>query len=628
MDIDMDTGLHNSVHSLEASSTTIITNSNTRSASPNTDALIAKAQSSPPSFPNFAGGLGLRHLLDATRACIFSPYKSKPNKKVPVGADAKTIVTQRASDNTTELSGSSGENTAETRNNKTKKNKITAKESTRGVRKLRGSVQPGESRVVTRSRSSVSLNAGSSSQSSSSCRNSASPMLQFSQPSEETPLPASQPQIQRNSEDVEMNDATQSQQQPPKFRKASHRAQLDDEKDMFASLNAARNQQVVQEQGAPGMLLTHAAAAENVTARAQSTSSTDLLNNIPVAALSVQTTLFAKIVPGLLSNATTPVTPAVPELPRVEWVAPSNPLASDAQDFTAVNQDVNPGTVMTEPTMFRTLSLDDFADVALSAAGSPYMEEFNDTPMDHDIPNSGPEASDIRNIVCGSNGSGAPAAQQQVQEPRPMSLLDITSLNPEKIPAAVNPQQAPQMSNSSAMPFIQGPQSMSRFNKIITQNAVLTSSSATAPCIQESQPVSLLELNEENTQDVTQISSSSNAPLCIQESQCMELSETQPALLESENEMYEENNDQVHYSFSSATTAPDVQESRPMSLMDIDQDISVQIPTAATYFDPLLARSQKAQQSKFNKSHAEVQAESNEDPATEQNALQAECNVN
>ncbi|KAJ3401337.1 hypothetical protein HDU80_006105, partial [Chytriomyces hyalinus] len=217
MNMDMDQS-NNSVHSMEASSTTIISNSNTEFATPNTDASSTRSQHTPRGRPNFANGVGLRQLLEATIAIRYTPYGPKPKlnipeneRSIPVGADAMDVVVVGQSDNSAELSGS---NTAETQNNNTKTKKK-AKESSRVVRRKRGELPRVESRMVTRSRSSASLNAESAS--SSSNRNSSSPMPELSQPADETPSPTSSASVPQSAvaNDVEMANVTLNQNETP-----------------------------------------------------------------------------------------------------------------------------------------------------------------------------------------------------------------------------------------------------------------------------------------------------------------------------------------------------------------------------------------------------------------------------
>ncbi|KAJ3242787.1 Transcriptional adapter ada2 [Chytriomyces hyalinus] len=705
--MDMDQS-NNSVHSMEASSTTIISNSNTEFATPNMDASSTRSQHTPRGRPNFANGVGLRQLLEATIAIRYTPYGPKPKlnmpeneRSSPVGADAMDVVVVGQSDNSTELSGS---NTAETQNNNTKTKKK-AKESSRVVRRKRGELPRVESRMVTRSRSSASLNAESAS--SSSNRNSSSPMPELSQPADETPSPtssASVPTSAVTNADVEMTNVTQNQNEIPStsstsvpksavandvemtngsqnqnqqqhgFRKPNGRAPLDAQKGILPSLNLR------QEQDAPGAPPTHAVAAENSPAPTPSTSSAYLLNNLAAAALGIQTKSAEKIVPRLSSNVTTTETSVQQQdRPLIAWLV-SSPVPLKSQGSTTKNQDINAGTSVAEPTMFRTSSLEDLADIALSAADSPYMGELNHTPMDHDSPSSVPETADRRNIASSSrSGSDAPVAQQQIQEPRPMSLLDNPNLNPdgkEKIPTVVKfydplrmysknqlieekTKNVTQISSSSNTPCIQEPVAINpkEFHQGNTQ-AIQSSSSATAACIQGPQPMSLLDTNAEALVQGPQPMSllNMNANALVQESQPtahMDINdnqESQPTRftdinydvamqdpqptaqqmdineddLHTDMELNEEDTQAVH--ILSSATIPCIQEPRPMSLLDINSDFTRKIPAAGPYFDPLLAHSQKAQQAKLDKSQGAVQNECNVNPDIQQVNLQPEIN--
>ncbi|KAJ3379514.1 hypothetical protein HDU80_002402, partial [Chytriomyces hyalinus] len=434
-----------------------------------------------------------------------------------------------------------------------------------------------------------------------------------------------------------------------------------------------------QEQDAPGAPPTHAAAAENSTAPTPSTSPAYLLNNLAAAALAIQTKSAEKIVPRLSSNVTTETAVQQQDRPHIEWLV-SSPVPLKAQDSTTKNQDINAGTSMTEPTMFRASSLEDLADIALSAADSPYMGELNHTTMDHNSPSSVPETADRRNIASSSrSGSDAPVAQQQIQEPRPMSLLDNPNLNPdgtEKIPTVVKfydplrmysknqlieekTKNVTQISSSSNTPRIQEPVATNP-KEIHQENAqaIQSSSSATAACIQGPQPMSLLDMNAEALVQGPQPMSllNMNANALVQESQPtahMDIhddQESQPTRftdinddvvmqdpqptaqqmdineddLHTDMELSEEDTQAVH--ILSSTTIPCIQEPRPMSLLDMNPDLTSKIPAAGPYFDPLLAHSQKAQQAKLDKSQVAVQNECNVNPDIQQVNLQPEIN--
>ncbi|KAI8836529.1 hypothetical protein BJ741DRAFT_605828 [Chytriomyces cf. hyalinus JEL632] len=796
MNVDMDLN-NNSVHAIEASSTTIITNSSTAFATLNTDASPTRSQHIPQGRSNIAAGVGLRQLLEATIAIRYTPYGPKPKVNIPenersspVGADAMDVVVAGPSDNSAELSGS---NPAETQNNHNKTKKM-AKESSRVMRRKRGELPRVETRMVTRSRSSASLNAVSAS--SSSNRNSSSPMPELGQPADETPSPTSPTLVPTSAvanADVEMTNGTQIQIQKKRtLRKPNGRAQ----KGMLSSVNLATSVPTCavpnvhgqgQEQDAPGALPTHAAAAETSMPQTPSSSSAYLLNSLAEAALALaKQSAEKKIALRLSSNATTtetsvqqqdrphiefpnvhgqgqeqdapgappthaaaaensmPQTPSASsayllnnlaeaalelakksaeklalrlssnattsetfvqqqDRPHIEWLV-SSPVPLKAQK----NQDINARTSMTEPTMFRTGSLEDLADIAISAADSPHMGQLNPTPMDHDSPSSVPETADRRNIASSSSGS---AAQKQIQEPRPMSLLDNPNLNPdgsEKIPTVVKfydplrmyskkqlaedkTKNVTQTSSSSNTLRIQGTVAINQKEVIQdTTQAIQSSSCATAPCIQGPQPTSLLNMNAnvpvQDSQPMSLLHMTAkvlvrrpqptsllnmNANVPFQESQPMSLldlnayaqhtahmdinedvllqeseptgpvdinddvvmQDSQPTAqhmdinqddLDTDMELNEENTQAVH--ILSNATIPFIQEPRPMSLLDINPDLTRKIHAADPYFDRLLAHSQKAQQAKLNKSQGAVQTECTLNPEIQQMNLQLEIN--
>ncbi|KAI8842465.1 hypothetical protein BJ741DRAFT_661142 [Chytriomyces cf. hyalinus JEL632] len=769
MNVDMDLN-NNSVHAREASPTTIITISSTAYVTPNTDASRTRTQYTPQGSLTFAGGVGLRQLLEATIAIRCTPYRPMTSlnipemeRRSPVGADAMDVVVAGPSDNSPELSGS---NPAETQNNHNNTKKK-AKESSRVVRRKRGELPRVETRMVTRSRSSASLNAVSAS--SSSNRNSSSPMPELSQPADETPSPTSSTLVPTSTVanvDVEMTNGTQNPIQKQRtLRKHKGRTQLDAQKGMLSNVNLATSVPTSavpnvhgqgQEQDAPGAPPTHAAAAENATPQTPSTSFAYFLNDLAAAALALQQKSAEKRGLSLSSNATTtetsvqqqdrpliafpnvhgqgqeqdapgappthaaaaenstPQTPSASsayllnnlaeaalarakksakkiglrlsskvttetfvqqqDRPQVEWLV-SSPVPLKAQDSTTKTQDINAGTSMTEPTMFRTGSLEDLADIALSAANSPHMGELNHTPMDHDSPSSVPETADRRSIASSSSGS---AAQQQIQEPRPMSLLDNPNLNPdgtEKRPTVVKfydplrmyskkqlaeekTKTVTQISSSSNTPCNKktvaiNPKEVHQEN---TQ-AIQSSSCATATCNQGPQSTSLLDMNAEvpvqGPQPMSLLIMNANA--LVQESQHtahmdindddliqgsqpsgyvdinddVVMQDSQPTAQQmnineddADMELTVENTQAVH--ILSNLTIPCIQEPRPMSLLDINPDFTRKIPAAAPYFDPLMARTQKAQQAKLDKSQSAVQTECTLNPEIQQFNLQPE----